>query len=248
MSARFTPFLDLSVEELLTQILLSLENRQLVVAERLLRNALDQHPDEGRFWELLGTVLWCRGEQNEALASLETASAYRVLTPLSQIILADCYAKLGKPNLAFIILYFLTEEDRCPTALLSHLASALGRINEHYLAALIFARLVERVPTHHRGWHGLAYHSLRLGRSTESVLPFLRSAFELRPYCVTYRVNYGLALADLGRDEEAVLLLDQVHPQTIGCLCKLTRLSRFYRKLGDTIRYELFESRILELT
>lgn len=248
MPVRMVQKVDCSADDLLRRSLHEIGAMALDDAEQSLRSAVAQFPDDGRFWELLGTVLWCDGDQDEALAALETASAYRALAPFSQIILADCYVRLNKPNLAFMILYFLTEEDRCPTQLLPQLARALGSIRAYYLAAKVCEQLVERMPAHHGAYFGMAYYYQKEGHTVECVLRYLARAFELQPGCLNYRINYGIALAQLGMDCEATSLLNQVHPQTIRCVGWLSQLSKLYRRLGDTIRSELFESRILELS
>ncbi|MFT3881134.1 MAG: tetratricopeptide repeat protein [Gemmatales bacterium] len=237
-----------SVNDLLSFALERIQVLDLPAAQRSLRESLVSYPEEGRLWELLGTVLWAEGDLKEALAAIETASVYRPLGPFAQIILADCYAREGKANLAFMILYFLTEEDRCPTEILPHLAASLGNIQAYYLAYLICARLIERVPDDHAAYFGMAYYHVKDGHLLEDALPFLTRAFELNPFSLTYRLNYGLALAELGDTSEAKTLLGQINPQQITCTNSLDRLSHFFKLIGDKIRVDLYQARLLELS
>ncbi|WP_020470104.1 tetratricopeptide repeat protein [Zavarzinella formosa] len=131
---------------------------------RVCHRGLDQHPDTGRLWEILGLAHWMRGEIQAALSPLETASLYVPLQPLAQLALAAAYAWANKPDLARTVYKHLADCPGFPVPLMPRLAAGLGRIGENEAALLVCEKLVELRPDYHPAWFGIAFYRRRLGR------------------------------------------------------------------------------------
>lgn len=140
-----------------------LEERRFIEAEVLARQALEQDPQQGRFWRLAGMASWALEAFEQARIDLENACSLAPLCPMSWLALADCYVRLGKITPAQGIYRMLAENDRFPTSLLPRLATGLGRIEEYRLALGVCRKLANRQPNHHGAFFGMAYYLSRLG-------------------------------------------------------------------------------------
>ncbi|RUL83185.1 tetratricopeptide repeat protein [Tautonia sociabilis] len=215
-----------------------LEEGHPEVAEALVSGALRSDPEDGTLQQLRGLLRRERGDLDAALADLEAASAVVPLNPAARCALADCYVAAEKPELARLLYRDLAEHPGCPTALLPPVAAGLGAVGEFSLALSTCRELARRDPTAHQAYFGIAFYLRRLGHPVEDVLDPVRRAFELAPGSTLYRVTLSALLDHVGRRREAIELMRDVDPASVGCSCCLHRVATLFRQAGDDTRAE----------
>lgn len=194
---------------------------------------LARFPECGDLLEIRGVARCGRGEVLAATADLEAASALVPLGAQGQVALADCYARLGKIELARTVLFFLAEPGRCPVPLLPDVARGLGHLGEYATALAVCEAVTAARPGHHPAWFGQAYYRLKLGEPLASVAPALEEAFRLAPASLTYRLNLARAWDAAGRAADAYALVRDLAPDAARCPCAARALARMAEAGGD---------------
>jgi len=197
---------------------------------------LEDHPNHGGLWQLLGLIHRQLGDWYGSLAALETASALVPLERASRCALADCYARLDKPALALDLYRHLADDPSCPTAILPAVASGLGSLGEDRAALAVCRRLVAAEPDRHEAHFGVAFYLRRLGEPLRVAMPMVERAHELAPAVPLYRVSLASMLDVLGRRDEAYEPLREVDPRAVGCGCCLRRMMDIFLNAGDSAR------------
>ena len=95
---------------------------------------LEERPDEGRLWQLLGLAHWSQSNHLAARSALETASCLRPLAPLGQVALASAYLHGGQKEVARLMYRHLAKSETCPLEMLPKVSVGLGRLGEYSLA------------------------------------------------------------------------------------------------------------------
>jgi len=215
---------------------------ELCAAEAAARQCLEDFPDDGRFWQLHGILCWQRGDLATARSALETASCLRPLAPQGRCALAHAYLALGPVDVAHFMYVSLAQDDRCPSALLPKVATGLGMLKDHATALEVCVKLAQREPRHHGAFFGMAYYMARLDYSTASILDPLVKAHNLAPRVPLYRVNLALLYAELGRHNEAYLLICEVKPEEVPENFPVHRLADIFAMVGDRERWSTFQA------
>lgn len=210
-----------------------LHDGQALQAETLARQGVDDDPDDGSLWQLLGLMRRRRGDLVAARPALEAASLLVPLSPAARCALADCYARTGWPDLARDLYRLLAGDAACPTCLLPAIASGLGSVGDDEAALGVCRELSRREPTRHEALFGIAFYMRRLGHPPEAILPMVARAHELAPGVTPYRVLLALLLGHVGQHHEAADLLREVPPDSIDCPCCLNRMRAVFRLAGD---------------
>jgi Flp pilus assembly protein TadD len=193
-------------------------------AERLVDEAIEGSPDDGRLWEVRGRIRLRRGDVPGACSALETASLLVPLGPPARVALAECYARTGHRDLAIELYLGLVRDGRCPTELLPSVAAGLGGLGENAAALDVCRELLRRDPSAHEASFGVAFYRRRLGEPPVAVFDDVARAHELDPANTLYRVTLASLLDLLGRREEACDLLRDLDPNAVRCRCCLRRM------------------------
>lgn len=194
---------------------------------------LGRFPECGDLFEIRGVARCGLGEVLAATSDLETASALVPLGVQGQVALADCYARLGKTDLARTILGFLAEPGRCPVPLLPDVARGLGHLGEHAAALGVCEAITAARPGYHPAWFGQAFYRLRLGEPLAAVAGALEAAYRLAPHAPTYRLNLARAWLEGGRVADAYGLVRDLAPGDVRCPCMARALARLAGASGD---------------
>jgi tetratricopeptide (TPR) repeat protein len=210
-----------------------LRGRRFREADCCAREGLRDCPDDGRLWQLHGTARWALGDYLGACSALETASALRPLYPLARCALADAYVRTGRSEVARVIYRHLAEGDGCPTELLPKVVAGLGQLEEYEPALKVCRRLVDRNPSHHAAFFGIAYYLALLDSPPGPVLEALHRAFDLAPHVLVYRLNLAWLLAGVGQGENAYALLCAVPVEEVSCPFWLRRMLAVFETAGD---------------
>lgn len=209
----------------------------------LARAALADDPEDGTLWQLDGLVRRDGGDFAGALASLETASLLVPLSPAARCGLAECYARLGRPELAGGLYRHLATDPTTPTGLLPAVASGLGSIRDDEAALAVCRTLSRREPGHHQALFATAFYMKRLGYPAEVIVPVVAAAHELAPAFAPYRVLLASLLAALGRADEAYDVSREVSPDSTRCACCLAKMMTIFRAAGDDARADACRER-----
>jgi len=208
-------------------------NAQYEAAADCARRALDDDPDHGRLWQVYGAARWLLQDYQVATAALETATTLVPLLSVPLRALADCYARLGKHDLAVQLYGRLIENGQTPTALLPGIAAALNGLGEVALALEACEVIVQRDPACHQAHFGLAYYQARLGAEPAELLEPLAMAHDLAPHILHYRINLAFVWAELRDFTLAGALLKAVDITTVRCPCWLVRMRAIFEQGGD---------------
>jgi predicted Zn-dependent protease len=234
-------------EALLHQAQSFLDADQLADAETLLDDLLESFPDFGPAWAMKGEIRHRRSDHQGCVEALEAASLRMELSAESQLQLAECYAKVGRCDLAKWLLRDIPANPECTDGLVLKTAAALGRIGESALALEQCLLVHERSPHRHEAAFGVAYYMNRIGREASEVVPYLRSAYELAPDNVMYRVSLALCLACLHRTDEAYQIVADLDLRRVEWPHCLTRLMEIFASAGDQSRYLDCQARMMHL-
>ncbi len=197
---------------------------------------LEQFPENGPLWQILGLAHWQQRQYEEAQAALETATCLVPLMPLAELALASLYVREGKKELAKVMYVNLARPGRCPVELLPKVASGLGHIQEYFLALQVCEKLTGENPSHHGAWFGIAFYRSRLDYPPSELIVPLSMAMDLAPHILTYRLNLACVWVDLGRYGNAYDLLKTVSIEQINHPCWLRKMTAVFEHFEDLDR------------
>jgi tetratricopeptide (TPR) repeat protein len=183
--------------------------------------------------EVYGLAAYRLDDLHDSMEGLERASMVAPLSPLSQLILAELYLRVGKRANAAAGLAFLAEPGRCPTPLLPDLSRLLGTLGAFRKAFKVCHRLTRLRPWYHPAHYGMGFYLAKLKQPTGRILRHLRAAHDLAPRAVPYRVAMAEVLVNAGRCEEAIELIRCVPPFAVNCCTCLKRLQAAAESAGD---------------
>ena len=198
------------------------------------RAGLEVDPEHGHLHQILGLAEYHLENLSAAVFHFEYASANVRLDVGPQLALADSYLKFGQVPPADAIYRFLSETGRCPLPLLAEVARGLGRVGADDLALGVCQRLTRLRPGQHSAWYGVAFHLGRLNRPPAEMLSPLRTALDLAPNVVHYRVSLTLAYASVGLLDEAGELVATIDPESVRCACQCRELMELCERIDRT--------------
>lgn len=230
-------------ESLFCQLEQLCRDGQFALAADQARRLLDDQPDDGALWQLLGTASFSLGDCDAALSALEHASALIPLHQQGQLALASCYCLKGKRDLAAMMFEFLAESAQ-DTQLLSWIATRLGGLAKYESALQVCYKIKEADPNHHQAHFGVAFYLNLLGNPPEALIFPLERALELAPEVLQYRINLASVLFESGRHNQARDLLQPIALETVTCPCLVRRMQEIFERLGDGPRTLLCRVRL----
>lgn len=200
---------------------------------------LQNDQDCGRGWELLGLILRDLGKPKSAVAALENASLLTALHPLSQILLTEGYAQIGKPELAKELYLSRLDLDGDRPEILLLIAAGLEAIDQPHLALEVCRRAGKRAPELGQQAYDMSFYAARCGLQLSLVESLARRAVELEPDNVHFRIGFSSLLVKLKRDRQAHSIVASLTRQQIGqvrCKCCLERIGKLFATFGDRQR------------
>lgn len=195
--------------------------------------ALDESPDEGRLWELLGLGQWKFGAVQESIRSLETAMTLIPLGAKATLALALGYEVIQKFSLAKGLLVELATRNELPTTVFEALARGLGRANEPALALAVCQRAAAAHPDKLGPLMGIVFYMGRLGVSSERMLPPLFRALDIASKDFSIRMLTARCLHDCGLSEDAAEVLRVVSFLDSRCPNCLRVMQEVFHAAGD---------------
>ena len=219
-------------------------------AVQLVEQSLEQDPDDGEAWELLGTMRHGQKLLPEALQALETATSLQPLSLGGQLAIADCYARLGHRETAFAVFVHLADRDNLPSRYLADVAMGLGRLGDFNRALKLAREGAHRDPFCDNAAYAVAYYMSKCGCPGEVILPVLLKVVQLAPDVTIYQVALANLYHQIGRVDDAFSVLSRLSPQqlyALGCRDCLCRIASLFEERGDTVRREACLSRLEEL-
>ncbi len=225
-----------SAQELFRVGLGLLKSGQIYRVTELASEGVDDYPDDGPLWELLGVAYQREGRSAEALHALETASLLKPLDIGARFCLAEAYAATGSHEVAVFVYRMVSEDPKSPVWLLPKVASHLGEMGEFEHALDVCQTIVARDATRHEAHFGMGFYLRRLGARMERVVAAIQQAFDLAPESTLYRVVLASLFQELGRHEEAYELLQQIPPGSVDCPHSLRRMLNVFHTASDMQR------------
>jgi tetratricopeptide (TPR) repeat protein len=236
-----------SAESYLSRAVQQLEQGCFAQAAAIADEALEKFPDESELWQVEGMAHHRLRNYPAALTAMETASRLGPLAPGSQRVLADCYAQVGKTDLAKWLYRDLVQQPDCPGTLLPEVAADLGRLGDDDAALAVCHAMLERDPDCPRAHFGVGYYMNRLNHPPETILPFLETAYRIAPNVAMYRVGLALLRDRLGDINAAYELLKTVPTSEVYWPHSLSRMLQIYQAVGDVCRCLDCKARIMQL-
>jgi thioredoxin-like negative regulator of GroEL len=224
-----------------------LEAGQLSDAESIVDDLLKSSEENGPAWTLKGEIRRRLADHQGCVDALEAASLHMELSAEAQLQLAECYAQVGRADLAKWLLRDVPAKTDSTDCLVLKTAAALGRLGESGIALDHCLLVYRRSPDRHEAAFGVAYYMNRIGKEAEEVVPFLRAAYELAPDNAMYRVSLALCLDRLHQTEEAYRLVADLDLHRVVWPHCLTRLLEIFASAGDQSRYLDCQARLLHL-
>lgn len=154
-----------------------------------IRAELEQDPDNGDLFELLGMTLHVCGQMDQAMSAFESATALVPLAPNAQIALAECYVARGLFKSATAIFdHLLLMMTHTHPNLLPEIVKGYSRMGKNDRALEACRLSVARNPDCDKALFGLAFYKAKCAHSLHSVIAVLEKAIDLAPGALEYRM------------------------------------------------------------
>lgn len=225
-----------SASEIFRAGLTLLQQGEVRRAADLAEEALEDFPDDGPLWELLGVAEQRDGRHVAAREALETASLLKPLDIGARFCLAEAFAATELPDLAIFVYRMVSDDLRTPIWLLPRVASQLGQMQAYEDALHVCRTILSRDATRHEAHFGVGFYLRRLNGDRTEILSAINRAHELAPRVSLYRVVLASLLQETGQHEEAYDLLRNLPPELIGCPESLRRMMTVFRTAKDLDR------------
>lgn len=225
-----------SASEIFRAGLTLLQQGEVRRAADLAAEALEEYPDDGPLWELLGVAEQRDGQHIAAREALETASLLKPLDIGARFCLAEAFAATGLAELAVFVYRMVSDDARTPIWLLPRVASQLGQMQAYSDALHVCRTILSRDATRHEAHFGVGFYLRRLDGDPAEVLSAIGRAHEMAPRVSLYRVVLASLLQEAGQHEEAYDLLQNLPPELIGCPESLRRMMTVFRTAKDLDR------------
>lgn len=224
---------------------------QFEAAAHVAAAALQNQPDNGLLWELLGIACHAMKDFESATRALETATLLAPLSLSAQVALAGCYLVSGHGEVARSMYQHLVEfRGRLSVQLLRMVAAGLSRLHEPQLGLEVAREWARREPDDENAVY-LVVHYMRLVEyPPELILPVAHQAFQLAPHRIRNRVALALLHHQCGDLLEGYRLVTAVGTeQLIGACCpaRLLGLTSLFSAMGDTGRRDACRARRAEI-
>jgi tetratricopeptide (TPR) repeat protein len=165
------------------------------------RALLEQHPDSGALWQLLGASQ--RARDIDALPALRRAAELLPADPVAHHNLANALCGAGRLEEAIASYHRALELNPGFAQAHQNLGHALADSGCMQEAAECYRRAVEIHPGFAAAWHSLGNAQRSLGRLNAAAASH-RRALEIEPGLVAAHHGLGIVLRDLDRLDEAV--------------------------------------------
>ncbi len=231
------------VSPMVCQVAQLIDAGEFFLASTVARQFLQDEPDDGALWQILGLAHYRQGNTDEALGALETASVYIPLDLRAQFALASCYLQKQKFALARLMFRHLGRKAH-DSDLLSATAAKLGSFQQDEAALAVCRRITLLHPAHHQAHFGVAFYLARLGAKPETMLPPLALAHDLAPEVTQYAVNLAFLWAKLDRHELAHTVLKSISMEDISCPCWIQRMQSIFERAGDALSVMMCKARL----
>lgn len=181
---------------------------------------IEEDPDNGELFELLGLTFHLNNDVQNAIRALETASILGPLETNSQMALAECYVSKHFYESACAIYDFLISRVSTPEECLPDIAKGYSRMRKHYRALETCRISVERNPDCDKALFGMAFYKARCGHSLSSVVSILERAISLDPHSIDYRVVAASLCLQRDQRNSAARILEPITRQDLdACDC-----------------------------
>jgi tetratricopeptide (TPR) repeat protein len=202
---------------------------------------LEDQPDCGRGWELLGLIRHNWRQWEAALAALEEASIRIPLSAAAECALGDCYLAVDRQAWSRPLYRNVVQRKLTTVSALLSAASGLDALNEPQTAIVACRRAITLDPEVAQPYFDLSYYLRRCGASTRTIEAAAQRAISLEPDNLKFRLGLAGYLHSLERSSEAMVLLapltmDQI--RSVYCHGCLGRLLELFAAVGDDERAE----------
>lgn len=218
-------------------------------AIRLLSGHLKTHPDDGRSWEMLGTMYHATGQIASAVSALEHATTLVPLTLVGQYSLADCYLDIGMTHTASDMFEHLMYQ-KLPTELVPPVVAALSKVGLNFHALELSREAASRNPSCDEAWFSIAHHMALCGYPPCLVVPVLNQAVELEPRNPVYRctlAKFAIEAEESGIAYRAIANLEPASIQQLACTFCILHFEHLYKTAGDDVRAKACRDRMNEI-
>ena len=198
-----------------------------------LRGYLSHDANDGRAWQILGTLFYDRADVAQAQAALECASVLVPLSPRAQLVLARCYDGAGHSAAAQAIYLHVATMQGFEVELLELLAAGLGRYGQFELALNVCRSAARLLPDDPMPLLGIVHYMYRLKRPIEHILPTMSRVVSLDPENRGLRIALAWMFNEVGQPAKAVAVLEQVACEEITCASCLERVQHIFEEAGD---------------
>jgi len=209
-------------------------------ALELVSPALEETPNDGRLWELVGLIHRAKNDCRPCLHALEMATLFVPLSFAAQCALADCYVYTQRSDAGRVIYqHLLAHLHELPTDLLKNLAVGFESLSDLASALEVSREAARRQPDSPQHRYAIAYFMGQLGYGTEAVAAWAKQAVRLAPERAQYRIGLAGLVYQSGRILEAYgyvrdLTADEI--RTVPCGKCLEKLEHIYSTIGDEAR------------
>lgn len=222
------------------------QNRDLIVAENLAQQAIDETNQSARILEIAGMIAYERQNYDEAVKLIESAMFEIRLSFASQLVLAKAWLKIGKQESAETTLVFLVEMiEQIPCPMLPDLTNALAELKRYDHALTVCRTAFARHPDDDHAIFGAAFYMHRLGYPLELVKSVVSKAIALNPNSQLYRANLAAVCCALEQWDEAyaeACRLSDKAIKSLPCKCILSQLRQLFARFEDYRRLQLIRT------
>ncbi|WP_404306445.1 tetratricopeptide repeat protein [Neorhodopirellula lusitana] len=212
--------------------------------------AVSQNDEDADAWLVLGMSLIEISEWPDAIDALENASLLQPLDNLPRISLAIAYGAIGHRKLSRDLLMAVATSGTANADELLKIAAGLEAIDQPRLAMEACRQAGKQTPDASEIHYKMGYYAQKCGHPNSVSEALIRHAINLDPQNIHYRIGFASMLIRLGRQNEAITLVDHFIPaklDEVTCACCLKRIANLFFDSDDIERARMCAERIAKL-
>ncbi|MEM9646281.1 MAG: hypothetical protein AAF989_14920 [Planctomycetota bacterium] len=213
--------------------------------------ALACDPDDARALSVLGRAQLKMGSYDLGIDALEQASLLCPLDDESSVELAIAYGCIGHRSLSRDLLMSIATSGDLTAQTLLRVAAGLEAIDEPRLAMEACRQAGRKNPDLSEVHYQMGHYAQACGHPPRIGEALIRHAIGLDPKNVHYRIGLASLLIRLGRQAEAVAVVDRFIPDHLGdvdCKCCLKRIANLFFDCDDHERAKLCAERLASIS
>src|SRR6056297_821876 len=226
------------------------ERGAFLLAVKFWQYALAEDPDDAFAWLTLDHSLLKLHDRIGSIDALENAAVLQPLDTASRVELAIAYRAVGRKSLSRDLLMMVATSEQATAPEMLRIAAALEAVDEPILAMEACRQAGKISPETPEVHYQMGYYAQMTGHPASVSEALMRHAIDLDPANIHFRIGLASLLIRLGRQCEAIAVLERAIPSRldeITCERCLRRIANLFFDRDDLHRARLCAVRLADI-